>query len=285
MSGTNASTVNPLSAHREWATRPADERFASVPALYEAARARRLNTVERAIETRALATIAMTDGVGLRDQDGEFAPLTHWSFDQLAAIAGAPPEYLRSLPASIVSAAIRPWIVGAASRHAPTVCRQSQARHSAGDYPAGSTSGYTMTSWSAGCSTSWPRVPRGVCRTAIRTASTAGRAFPPARTWAIAICFSSSWTETGASTIRPTGRGPVCSAASSCATATWALRPSRWTCSCFARLRESHHLGLRARGRVPAAPRGRDDRGRHDVRARRGASGAGCGYIAPNTRW
>ena len=106
MSGTNASTVNPLSAHREWATRPADERFASVPALYEAARARRLNTVERAIETRALATLATTDGVGLRDQDGGFAPLTHWSFDQLASIAGAPPEYLRSLPASIAAAAI-----------------------------------------------------------------------------------------------------------------------------------------------------------------------------------
>lgn len=55
MSGTSASTVNPLSAHREWATRPADERFASVPALYEAARTRRLNTVERSIETRALS--------------------------------------------------------------------------------------------------------------------------------------------------------------------------------------------------------------------------------------
>ena len=34
------------------------------------------------------------------------AALTHWSFEQLATIAGAPPKYLRSLPASIASGAI-----------------------------------------------------------------------------------------------------------------------------------------------------------------------------------
>ncbi len=33
-------------------------------------------------------------------------PLTHWSFEQLATIAGAPPKYLRTLPAPIASAAI-----------------------------------------------------------------------------------------------------------------------------------------------------------------------------------
>ena len=34
------------------------------------------------------------------------AALTHWSFEQLAGIAGAPPKYLRTLPASIASSAI-----------------------------------------------------------------------------------------------------------------------------------------------------------------------------------
>ena len=34
------------------------------------------------------------------------ALLTHWSFEQLAAIAGAPPNYLRKLPAEIASMAI-----------------------------------------------------------------------------------------------------------------------------------------------------------------------------------
>ncbi|MGV3518694.1 hypothetical protein [Luteitalea sp.] len=42
----------------------------------------------------------------LRDGSGRPAALTHWSFEQLATIAGAPPKYLRTLPASIASAAI-----------------------------------------------------------------------------------------------------------------------------------------------------------------------------------
>ena len=46
------------------------------------------------------------------------APLTHWSFEQLATIAGAPPKYLRSLPASIASAAINHGM-----------SRQSRAQH------------------------------------------------------------------------------------------------------------------------------------------------------------
>ena len=37
-------------AHREWATRPADERFTSVHALYDAARTGRASTEERRID-------------------------------------------------------------------------------------------------------------------------------------------------------------------------------------------------------------------------------------------
>ena len=68
MTGTTASTITALSAHREWATRPPDERFASVHALHEAARARRLGTLERRIDTGALGTTAVTDDeLALRD--------------------------------------------------------------------------------------------------------------------------------------------------------------------------------------------------------------------------
>jgi hypothetical protein len=99
MTGTTASTITARSAHREWATRPPDERFASVYALHEAARARRLGTMERRIDTGALGTLAVTDDeLALCDPVSGTAPLTHWSFEQLATIAGAPPKYLRSLP-------------------------------------------------------------------------------------------------------------------------------------------------------------------------------------------
>ena len=52
-------------------------------------------------------TEAVSDDVlALRDPSGRPAALTHWSFEQLATIAGAPPKYLRTLPAPIASAAI-----------------------------------------------------------------------------------------------------------------------------------------------------------------------------------
>ena len=38
----------------------------------------------------------------LREASGRTAALTHWSFGQLATIASAPPNYLRTLPAEIV---------------------------------------------------------------------------------------------------------------------------------------------------------------------------------------
>jgi hypothetical protein len=52
-------------------------------------------------------TEAVSDEVlALRELSGRTAALTHWSFEQLATIAGAPTKYLRTLPASIASRAI-----------------------------------------------------------------------------------------------------------------------------------------------------------------------------------
>ena len=107
MNGIGVSAVTAYTAHREWASRPPDERYASVHALYEAARARRLRTEERTIETVALTTEAVaSDALALRDTSGRQSALTNWSFEQLAGIAAAPPKYLRTLPAAIASDAI-----------------------------------------------------------------------------------------------------------------------------------------------------------------------------------
>ena len=46
MHGIGVSAVSAYTAHREWATRPPDERYASVQALHEAARARRIRTTD-----------------------------------------------------------------------------------------------------------------------------------------------------------------------------------------------------------------------------------------------
>jgi hypothetical protein len=106
MTGRSVSAVTAYTAHREWASRPLDERFASVHALFEAARARRRRIEERTIVTGEFRTEAVDDDLALRETSGRTATLTHWSFGQLATIASAPPNYLRSLPAMIASDAI-----------------------------------------------------------------------------------------------------------------------------------------------------------------------------------
>src|SRR5262245_45592512 len=106
MTGRRVSAVTAYSAHREWASRPPDERYASVHALYEAARARRMRIEERTVETGEFRTEAVDDDLAFRETSGRTAASTHWSFGQLASIAGAPPNYLRMLPAAIASEAI-----------------------------------------------------------------------------------------------------------------------------------------------------------------------------------
>src|SRR3989449_1458857 len=106
MTGRSVSAVTAYTAHREWAARPPDERFASVHALYAAARARRQRLAERTLETGEFRTEAVDDDLAMRETSGRTAALTHWSFGQLAGIASAPPNYLRTLPAEIASEAI-----------------------------------------------------------------------------------------------------------------------------------------------------------------------------------
>src|SRR3989454_3603737 len=106
MTGRSVSAVTAYTAHREWAARPPDERFASVHAPYAAARARRQRIAERTLETGTFRTEAVDDDLAIREMSGRTASLTHWSFGQLASIANAPPNYLRTLPAEIASEAI-----------------------------------------------------------------------------------------------------------------------------------------------------------------------------------
>src|SRR5205085_3136833 len=93
-------------AHREWASRPPDERFASVHALFDAARERRRRIEEHTIETGKFRTEAVGEALTLCETSSRTAALTHWSFGQLATIAGAPPNYLRTLPGSLAAEAL-----------------------------------------------------------------------------------------------------------------------------------------------------------------------------------
>lgn len=89
----------------EWFSRPADERYLSLDALYDDVRRRADHSRTRTIESRAVRVEARREdaerlAIIVPDAEAPLAP-THWSFGQLCSLVGAPPSYLRELPAPL----------------------------------------------------------------------------------------------------------------------------------------------------------------------------------------
>lgn len=97
-----------MQASNQWASRPADQRFASLTALNDFVQNQKANSrasvtssrrislapLEGSNDTKALVAVADRGGV---------ANLTNWSFGQIAQRAGAPAGYLRTLPAAMAA--------------------------------------------------------------------------------------------------------------------------------------------------------------------------------------
>lgn len=100
-------------AAREYASRPADERFESVASLIDHASRDRELSAERSYNLKDLQIVPMSDGThgqpfdSLRLQSPKgTAKFTHWSFGQACRMIGAPAGYLRELPPAIVADAM-----------------------------------------------------------------------------------------------------------------------------------------------------------------------------------
>ena len=91
----------------EWFSRPDDERYLSLGALYKSVRARAENATARTVETSAIRVEARTNDIShmALALPGRAEPVlpTHWSFGQLASLVGAPSGYLRELPAPLAA--------------------------------------------------------------------------------------------------------------------------------------------------------------------------------------
>ncbi len=91
----------------EWFSRPADERFLSLPDLYASVRKRTDRSRTRTFESADVRVEARRDdSESLTLQlPGAEAPVvpTHWSFGQLASLVSAPAAYLRQLPAPLAA--------------------------------------------------------------------------------------------------------------------------------------------------------------------------------------
>lgn len=94
----------------QWFKRPSDERFLDLDSLAASVKARSDATQQRTLETRKIEfiapepeTIEDTHVLHVAGPDGDMSEPTHWSFGQLAGLAGAPAGYLRKLPSQIVA--------------------------------------------------------------------------------------------------------------------------------------------------------------------------------------
>jgi len=96
-------------ASRQWSSRPADERFLSLPELRQKVARERNNSVSSVVSSRRLNVQPHAAdpirGITIENETGLIDP-THWAFGQLAALAGAPAGYLRKLPAPLAADAM-----------------------------------------------------------------------------------------------------------------------------------------------------------------------------------
>ncbi len=98
---------NLYDAHRQWFTRPPDERFASLEDLLAYTIKLKAASSE-CVRNLCDMHIEVTDqlGIALNGTDA-LALLTNWSFNQLCTAVGAPAKYLRSLPPQVVTDCLR----------------------------------------------------------------------------------------------------------------------------------------------------------------------------------
>jgi ribosomal protein S18 acetylase RimI-like enzyme len=88
-------TTTILTAHRQYASRPADERFDSLDALIAHSLDDKNLSAERTYNLKDLQVAPTSDGDLQLVSPRGAAAFTHWSFGQLARTVGAPAGYLR----------------------------------------------------------------------------------------------------------------------------------------------------------------------------------------------
>ncbi len=94
-----------MQANRQWSSRPADERFTSLPAMADHFATLRANSRAVVCPSRKLEAVPDADhkGLSIQGPNGHAYAPTHYAFGQLASLAGAPSDYLRRIPADIAA--------------------------------------------------------------------------------------------------------------------------------------------------------------------------------------
>lgn len=94
-----------MQARHEWIKRPADQRYASLTAMLTRMEQIRQQSRAVVVPSRKLTAVPTADNRGLEihGPNGHGYEPTHFSFGQLASLAGAPAAYLRDLPSPLAA--------------------------------------------------------------------------------------------------------------------------------------------------------------------------------------
>lgn len=92
-----------MKANAQWSKRPADERYPTLQALYDATKRHYDVSKSKDVDISTLRVDGTGGDVTLVGKGGVAARLTHWSFGQLARRVGAPADYLRDLPSTLAA--------------------------------------------------------------------------------------------------------------------------------------------------------------------------------------
>jgi len=99
--------TNLTQASRQWAERPADERFWTLEDLHERAMRYKSEAKTATVNLSSLKVVGYDDSnLALEGKEGKAALLGHYAFGQIARRIGAPADYLRTLPTDLVTQAV-----------------------------------------------------------------------------------------------------------------------------------------------------------------------------------
>jgi hypothetical protein len=126
---TNPTTLK--QAARQWASRPDDQKFTSLPEMLDFSTSQRASSRSLSISSRLIEARPVEDdngrmtGLAIMGPDEAPALPTHFAFGQVAARANAPAGYLRKLPSDLAADCINHGLKGRGYEDVGTLLRMT----------------------------------------------------------------------------------------------------------------------------------------------------------------
>lgn len=104
------TTTTLMEASKQWASRPADQRYETLAQLRNAVHSRRMVSRSVDLDVRSLKAEERNGTIVLNSAISACEP-SHWAFGQFSSMIGAPAHYLRRLPTDLAVSCLNDGIV------------------------------------------------------------------------------------------------------------------------------------------------------------------------------